>query len=204
MNEFHDHWQGVYGKKAETSVSWYQATPARALASVREIAPSLEASIIDIGGGASTLVDGLLEVGYTDITVLDIAAAALEKSKARLGARAAHINWMAADITSWSPSRTWDVWHDRAVFHFLTTPENQTRYLNALECGTKAGSHVIMSTFALDGPERCSGLPVQRYSAQTLAQKVGPRFKLMEESQEQHLTPWGATQSFTFAVYVRS
>ena len=164
MNEFHDHWQRVYGKKAETSVSWYQATPARALASVREIAPSLEASIIDIGGGASTLVDGLLEVGYTDITVLDIAA----------------------------------------VFHFLTTPENQTRYLNALECGTKAGSHVIMSTFALDGPERCSGLPVQRYSAQTLAQKVGPRFKLMEESQEQHLTPWGATQSFTFAVYVRS
>jgi hypothetical protein len=204
MNETTNHWQRVYGEKAETNVSWYQATPARSLASVGKISPSLAASIIDIGGGASTLFDGLLEVGYTDITVLDIAAAALEKSKTRLGARAARITWIAADITSWSPERTWDVWHDRAVFHFLTTPEKQARYLNALERGTKAGSYVIISTFALDGPERCSGLPVQRYSAQTLALRLGEQFTMITHENEAHLTPWGAIQDFTCAIFVRS
>jgi hypothetical protein len=203
MNETHDHWQRVYSEKAETSVSWYQPTSVRSLTAIREAAPGLDASIIDIGGGASTLVDGLLEAGYTDITVLDIADVALEKSKARLGVCAARTSWIAADIMTWSPPRTWDVWHDRAVFHFLTTNESQTRYLDALQRGTHPGSHVIISTFALDGPERCSGLPVQRYSAQTLALRLGERFTMIAHDHKAHVTPWGATQSFIYANFLR-
>jgi 2-polyprenyl-3-methyl-5-hydroxy-6-metoxy-1,4-benzoquinol methylase len=203
MTENRDHWERVYRDKAETGVSWYQAIPHQSLAYIRAAAPGTDASIIDIGSGATTLIERLLDAGYRDITALDISDAAISRAKTRLGARAAAVAWIAADITAWTPPRTWDIWHDRAVFHFLTAPEAQARYRDALERATGPGSHVIMSTFALDGPERCSGLPVQRYSAQGLAQKLGPKFTLNAQSDEEHTTPSGGTQKFMYAMFSR-
>jgi hypothetical protein len=204
MNETREHWEKVYTTRAETAVSWYQPVLAKSLELIREAAPDASSSIIDIGGGASTLPDSLLDAGYRDISVLDVSQAALIHSKARLGQRAADLKWIAADITKWSPERTWDVWHDRAVFHFLNEQAAQDRYIAALRGATTKGSKAVISTFALDGPERCSGLPVQRYSAKTLAQRVGTPFELIGEHSERHLTPGGAVQSFMFAVLIRA
>ena len=165
MTERHDHWERIYTSKPETRVSWYQSAADLSLTLITAAVPDRAASIIDVGGGASTLVDGLLDRGRTDVTVLDIAEAGLERAKERLGARARRVAWIVADITTWTPPRRWHVWHDRAVFHFLVEPAQQDAYLVALEAATSPGSKVVMGTFALDGPERCSGLPVQRYNA---------------------------------------
>ncbi len=198
-----EHWNGVYAAKAETAVSWFQAAPTRSLELIHRYAPSRDAPIIDIGGGASRLVDELIGSGYTDLTVMDIAEKGLDRSRARLGADADRVDWIVADVTRWEPSRTWSVWHDRAVLHFLTATEDQDACLAALSAGTAQDAIVIVSTFALDGPERCSGLPVQRYSAQTLAARLGAGFELKEDLAEVHATPWGADQKFTFAVFRR-
>lgn len=149
------------------------------------------------------LVDELVGLGYSDLTVLDVSHSALDRSKARLGRRSDDVSWIVADVTQWKPKRTWNIWHDRAVFHFLTAPENQNAYIAALETATKSGSSAIISTFALDGPDRCSGLPVQRYSPATLATRIGTKFQMVSHSSETHTTPGGATQRFSYAVLRR-
>lgn len=187
-----DHWTGVYAEKSPTDVSWYQAEPEPSLRALDRFGGEPSSSFIDIGGGASTLVDALLHRGWRDVTVLDIAASALEAAKRRLGDDAAKVRWEDADITDWQPSRRYDVWHDRAVFHFLTEPEQREAYRRALSNGVAAGGLVIMATFALDGPERCSGLPVRRYDAEMLAKELGPSLELLDSWREDHTTPWGA------------
>lgn len=202
MTERQAHWNDAYTTKAETKVSWYQQNPSRSLELITAAAPGT-GSVIDVGGGASVLADALLAKGYSDLTVLDISAVALERSKKRLGGLSDRISWIVADITNWQPQRTWDVWHDRAVFHFLTDAEAQDAYIAALKMGTKAVSAVIMATFALAGPEKCSGLPVQRYSPATLAARLGPDFRLYTETAETHPTPFGTTQEFSYAAFKR-
>ena len=197
------HWDETYTLKAENQVSWFQTRPERSLELIGAAAPDHMASIVDIGGGASRLVDALLAEGYADITVLDISAVALGRSKARVGARAKEVFWIVANITEWRPLRVWDVWHDRAVFHFLTGAAGQDAYIEALKQGTATGSTVVMATFALTGPERCSGLPVQRYSPETLADRLGGDFALCAQGSEIHATPFETTQDFTYAVFRR-
>lgn len=202
MSERRAHWDETYATKDETKVSWYQPSPEQSLALIRA-AGSPAAAVIDVGGGTSRLADALLADGYRDITVLDISAVALERSKARLGRRADAVSWIVADVTQWKPARTWDIWHDRAVFHFLTDAAAQDAYLEALKLGTRPGSAVIMATFAPAGPERCSGLPVQRYSAASLAARLGADFRLYAERDEMHPTPFGTEQAFTYAALRR-
>ena len=203
MGRTRSHWDDVYRTKAETAVSWHQHHAVRSLEWIASAAPGRDAAIVDIGGGASTLVDDLVASGYADISVLDISETSLALAKTRLGAKAAKVAWIVADITEWTPTRAWDVWHDRAVFHFLTGQAQQDAYIAALSAGTIAGSTIIMATFALDGPEKCSGLPVQRYSPETLAARIGPDFALTADARETHVTPWGAEQRFSYAVFRR-
>jgi len=203
MTDTRDHWDHTYRVKSDTEVSWYQPTPERSLSLVKAAARDKATSIIDIGGGASRLVDELLAEGFRDLTVLDVSEVALGHSIDRLAGRAGKVSWIVADITSWQPERSWDIWHDRAVFHFLTDRAAQDAYIAALMRATKAQSHIIMATFALNGPERCSGLPVQRYSAQTLAARLGPAFALYAEAAEPHPTPFGTTQEFSYAAFKR-
>ncbi|MDR9771498.1 class I SAM-dependent methyltransferase [Rhizobium hidalgonense] len=198
-----EHWDEVYRTKAADSVSWYQPTPEPSLRALDELQLPVTAALIDIGAGASSLVDRLVERGWSDLTVLDIAAPALDVAKARLRDDAARVAWMVADITVWRPKRRYDVWHDRAVFHFLTAPQQRLSYRNALEAGTAAGGVVIIATFASDGPERCSGLPVQRYDAAALAAEFGSAFALEREWSEEHATPGGGRQSFQWCVFRR-
>ncbi len=204
MGGTRSHWEDVYTSKAETAVSWYQPHSVRSLEWIASAAPDRGAAIVDIGGGASGLVDDLLATGYTDLTVLDVAESALAKSRKRLGGDAARIHWVVADITQWTPPRAYDVWHDRAVFHFLTGPDQQAAYVAALAAGTRPGSAVIIATFALDGPEKCSGLPVRRYSHDTLSKRLGPRFSLTSHATEAHTTPWGSEQRFQYSMFRRT
>ena len=161
------------------------------------------AALIDVGGGASNLVDALLQRGWSDLTVLDIAAPALEVAKARLGANATKVEWEVADITAWLPPRAYDVWHDRAVFHFLTEPDQRAAYRAVLASGLAADGLLIMATFALNGPERCSGLQVQRYDAASLARELGSVVELIDSWQEPHLTPGGGSQAFNWCALRR-
>ncbi|MCR6630674.1 MAG: class I SAM-dependent methyltransferase [Magnetospirillum sp.] len=194
------HWQGVYASKDETSVSWFQERPATSLALLECAKPG--ARIVDVGGGASRLVDHLLERGY-DVTVLDIAGAALEKAKARLGEAAAKVRWVTADITRWKSPAPMDVWHDRAVFHFLTEEGDRRAYADAMAAALPSGGHAVIGTFAADGPERCSGLPVCRYDAKGLAAQFAASFRLVDELAEEHRTPGGNVQRFQFIVLRR-
>lgn len=196
-----DHWSRVYEEKAPSSVSWYQAEPEPSLRALDRFGARPSSSFIDIGGGASNLVDALLGRGWRDVTVLDIAAPALEAARARLGPEAEKVHWEVADITEWQPSRRYDVWHDRAVFHFLTAPEQREAYRRALLAGVSPGGLVIMATFALDGPERCSGLPARRYDPAGLAAELGAAFRLIEGWREEHVTPWGSRQSFNWCAF---
>lgn len=195
------HWQSVYQSKAEHDVSWFQDTPTPSLELMDEIGVTPAASVIDIGGGASRLVDGLIERGYHDVTVLDLSDAALAAARARLGGRAGRARWIVADITQWEPDATYDVWHDRAAFHFLTEDADRAAYIARLRRGLKIGGHAIIATFALDGPDRCSGLPVVRYSPDSLRQILGSDFTLITSKSNLHATPWGSTQSFQFSAF---
>lgn len=203
-SERSDHWNRVYVEKATDSVSWYQPSPEPSLRALDRFSAAPTSSLIDVGGGASNLVDALLARGWRDISVLDIAAPALEASKARLGSLADQVRWEIADITQWQPIRKYDVWHDRAVFHFLTEPSQRAAYRRALLEGLASGGLVIIATFALDGPEMCSGLPVQHYDPEGLAAELGPAFCLVEGWREEHITPWGSSQSFTWAALRRT
>ncbi|MCW0232069.1 MAG: class I SAM-dependent methyltransferase [Ferrovibrio sp.] len=197
------HWDSVYTTRAETEVSWFQDNPALSLALIQNSGIAHDAALIDIGGGASRLADALLAEGYGNLAVLDIAAAALEKSRTRLGEAASRIDWIVADITQWQPTRAYRLWHDRAVFHFLTEPSDRAAYKRALLAGTGAGSQIIIASFAPDGPERCSGLPVTRYSPQSLQTELGADFVLQESRHEEHRTPGGNLQHFQFSRFAR-
>ena len=199
-----DHWSRVYEEKAPETVSWYQAAPEPSLRALARFGATPTASLIDVGGGASTLVDALLAQDWEDITVVDIAAPALEAARARIGPRADEVRWVVADITDWHTDRAYEVWHDRAVFHFLTEPGQREAYRRALSSGLAAGGLAIFATFALDGPERCSGLEVEQYDAEKLASELGPLLTLIGSWKEVHVTPWGSSQSFNWCVFRRS
>lgn len=161
-------------------------------------------AIIDVGSGTSRLLDELIAEGFSDLTALDISATALERARDRLGPTADDkVRWIVADVTDWSPSGQWGVWHDRAVFHFLTDRASQDAYIAAMSRALAPGATAIIATFALDGPEKCSGLPVQRYSAATLSERLGSGFRLVSEARERHVTPSGGVQDFTYAVFER-
>jgi SAM-dependent methyltransferase len=193
------HWSNVYRQKAVTDVSWYQPHPQVSLDLIAETGLGPEASLMDVGAGASLLVDHLLDRGYRHLTVLDVSAEALDAVRARLGDRAAQVLCVEDDVLSASiPSASFDLWHDRAVFHFLTQPELKAAYVAQVRRCVRPGGHVIVATFALDGPEQCSGLPVARYDADELHGTFGPAFSLRHSLRETHVTPWGAKQQFTY------
>ena len=197
------HWENVYTTKGEKEVSWYQESPAPSLELIALAALPREASIIDIGGGASRLVDALVDRDVRRVTVLDLSAAALDAAKRRLGDKAATVRWEVADVTKWQPSQTYDLWHDRAAFHFLTDRADQAAYVDRLRKAVKPGGYVIIGTFALDGPERCSGLPIVRHDTASLSALLGTDFKLIDARRHDHATPWGALQRFQFGTFRR-
>ena len=198
------HWEKVYTTKGENEVSWFQENPAASLELIDLARPTPEAAIVDIGGGASRLVDGLLARGFRQVTVLDISAAALEAAKARLGDRAGEVQWVVADVTEWSPAQTFDIWHDRAAFHFLIDPLDCSAYIARMKQAVRPGGHVVIGTFAIDGPEKCSGLPVNRYDAASLARELGEGFELLDSRRHDHSTPWDSTQRFQFCIFRRT
>ena len=197
------HWENVYRSKAENEVSWFQETPAPSLELIESCRPARDAAIVDIGGGASRLVDRLLERGFSDLTVLDLSHAALAADRARLGDRAARVQWVAADVTRWVPPRLFEIWHDRAAFHFLTDPADRAAYVACLSQALQPGGSVIIGTFAPDGPEKCSGLPVHRTDAAGLEKVLGSGFRLVQTRSHEHATPWAAIQRFQFSVFRR-
>lgn len=198
-----DHWDKVYATRAEDAVSWFQPTPEISLELIRELGDPASLSLVDIGGGMSRLVDALVAAGNRDVAVLDISPVALDLARKRLGAAAVAVDWIAADVTRWRPARQYAVWHDRAAFHFLTGPQDREAYVEALHAAVGQGGHAVIATFAADGPERCSGLPVVRYEPGSLAQALGPRFELVAERRQVHSTPQGYSQSFQFSVLRR-
>jgi len=197
------HWDNVYRTKREDEVSWFQASPTLSLDLIRAAGVERSASIIDVGGGASRLVGALSEEGFANLTVLDVSEAATETAKARLGARATGVTWIVADVTKWEPACTYDVWHDRAAFHFLIAPEDRAAYAQRVLQAVRPGGHVIIGTFAQDGPERCSGLPVVRHDAESIGHVLAPSFKLIETRRHAHQTPMGGSQKFQFSRFQR-
>jgi ubiquinone/menaquinone biosynthesis C-methylase UbiE len=198
------HWEGVYSTKGEKEVSWFQENPAPSLELMALAGLSADAAIIDIGGGASRLVDALIERKVRRITVLDLSGAALDAAKERLGGRGDNVEWVVADVTTWEPSQTYDLWHDRAAFHFFTDASDRSAYVGHLKRAVRSGGHDILGTFALDGPERCSGLPIMRYDAGMLSTILGADFKLIDSRRHDHTTPWGAVQRFQFSTFRRA
>jgi hypothetical protein len=197
------HWEGVYTNKGENEVSWFQETPTPSLELIAQVGATPASAIIDIGGGASRLVDNLIDRGFEDVTVLDLSEASLETAIARLGSRATQAHWIIADSTVWEPLKAYDIWHDRAAFHFLTEDCDRAAYVARLEQALKVGGYVIIATFALDGPERCSGLPVVRYDPVSLGKTLGRAFQLVDARRHAHATPCGLDQSFQFSVFRR-
>jgi len=198
------HWENVYGTKGEKEVSWFQDSPTISLDLIDATGVAKGASILDIGGGASRLVDALLEQGFESLTVLDLSEKALATTRARLGRKAANVRWIVADVTKWKPAETHDVWHDRAAFHFLMEPHDRAAYAERLREAVRLGGHVIIGTFAPDGPERCSGLPVMRHDAVSLGETFGRSFELMESRRHDHQTPLGGIQRFQFSRFRRA
>jgi len=192
------HWESVYDTREPTEVSWYQAAAARSLELVRATGEPRTAAILDVGGGASTLVDDLLASGYSDVTVLDLAANALDRARARLGESATRVEWVEADVTHFRPQREYAIWHDRAVFHFLTGEEERVRYLEVLREALRPRGHFILATFGPQGPRRCSGLDVRRYAVEDLTTLLGPGFELRRHLLEDHRTPAGVSQQFLY------
>ncbi len=198
-----EHWNRVHSTRKPTEVGWYQVTPAVSLELVDGASIARGTAVIDVGAGGSTLADALLDRGFTDVTLLDIAASAFTATKERLGARFAGLKTIVNDVTAFVPERRYGLWHDRAVFHFLVEPEQRAAYLRALDAGLAADGVVILATFADDGPATCSGLPVRRYSEEALATEVGAVLRLLESRREMHRTPGGAVQSYVFASFRR-
>ena len=199
-----EHWESVFREKQESEVSWFQERPSTSLDLIARTGVARNAKIVDVGGGASRLVDALLDVGYQDVAVVDIAGAALAKSRTRLAERAGRVRWVTSDIVEWTPDEVFDVWHDRAVFHFMVRPDDRDAYLATMRRALKRDGHAIVATFAADGPEQCSGLPVQRYEPEALEALFGQEFRLAECVREEHVTPAGKVQAFQFSRFERT
>ncbi len=194
-----NHWQDVYESKSADAVSWYRPHLDVSLQFIERAGLPLDARIVDVGGGASTLVDDLLAVGRSNLAVIDLAQSALDTAQQRLGDRAAAVDWIAGDVTTpLLPDASVDFWHDRAVFHFLTDPDARAAYLREVHRVVKQDGHVLVATFGLDGPERCSGLPVARYDAAGIHAVFGDVFEKLGEATETHQTPWGSAQAFVY------
>jgi len=193
------HWERVYQTKQPTEVSWYRPHLEVSLQLIEDAASNRGAHIIDVGAGESTLVDDLLARGYHNLYVLDLSATALDVAKARLGADAARVTWLCGDVRTFPfPARQYDVWHDRAVFHFLTGAEDRAAYVRQVARAVKPGGHVIVATFGPEGPTQCSGLDVMRYAPEALHAEFGSAFRLVKHHTELHRTPKGSTQQFTY------
>lgn len=194
------HWENLYRTKSANQTSWYQPHLQMSLDWIAEAAADRSSSIIDVGGGESTLVDDLLTEGYRNITALDLSETAIMKSRGRLEALGQSVRWVIGDVMETSlPAQAFDLWHDRAVFHFLTEPHQRAAYVRQLTTSLRTGAHVIVATFGPDGPERCSGLRVRRYSARDLQSELGPQFQLEKASTVEHRTPFGTTQQFVYS-----
>jgi len=201
--ERRSHWERVYATRVETEVSWFQADPVPSLEALALAGANGESSVIDIGGGASRLVDRLIHDGWVDVTILDVSAAAVAAAKARLGEAAGQARWIVADATAWTPERLHDVWHDRAAIHFLSDPADRAAYVERLRRALRPGGPAVIATFAPDGPERCSDLPVVRYDGPGLAAALGRSFALLKTRRHDHVTPSGAAQRFQFSLFRR-
>ncbi len=196
-----EHWEKVYQTKSANDVSWYQPHLDRSLDLILRTGVGPDARIIDVGGGASTLVDDLLARGFHHLTVVDIASEALDVARRRLGDRARDVDWRVGDVTTMDfESESFDLWHDRAVFHFLTNEADRKAYLERVCCAVKRGGHVVLATFGPGGPEKCSGLPVVRYGADELHAAFGDAFRLVDHVEERHRTPWGSEQEFVYCL----
>ncbi|MCU0842500.1 MAG: class I SAM-dependent methyltransferase [Thiobacillaceae bacterium] len=195
------HWESVYASKAVDAVSWFQNHPGQSLELIERAGATPESSVIDVGAGASSLVDALLGEGYRHLSVLDLSATALAHAKARLGERAGEVDWIEGDIRDVAlPAAAYDVWHDRAVFHFLTAAEDRRAYVAQVLRALRPGGHLIVATFGPDGPTQCSGLPVVRYAPEALRAEFGAPFELLEHASEVHVTPAGKTQHFIYCL----
>ncbi len=197
------HWEKVYSSRVATGVSWYQAEPRLSLELIRAVAPAAGGRVIDVGGGASVLVDRLLDLPFERIAVLDVAETALGKARSRLGERAGRVEWIAADVTGIEDVGTFDVWHDRAVFHFLTDAADRSKYVDLARRTLPEGGHLVIASFADDGPKRCSDLDVCRYNAASMAAEMGEGFSLVKEAGQTHTTPWDTPQAFFYGVFRR-
>jgi len=195
-----DRWEGVYRTKAEAETSWFEDRPQVSLDLIAATGATPDAAIVDIGAGSSRLVDCLLDQGSRQITALDLSETALAKTRARVP-KDAPVTWVVGNVLDWQPSGHFDVWHDRAAFHFLTEPADQDAYLRVMDRALASGGHAIIGTFAPDGPEKCSGLPVARYDAALLAERLGPGYRLVTSRNHDHHTPWGAVQRFHFGLF---
>lgn len=198
------HWEKVFVQKSDSEKSWYQGYPGTSVDFIEETDLRRDAAIIDVGGGDSRLVDALLEKGYTNITVLDISAAAINNAKNRLGEKAEQVHWVVSDILDFVPDRQYDCWHDRAVFHFVTEREKIHRYVRLMKDTIRGQGVLIIGTFAENGPEKCSGLPVQRYSPASLGETLGAAFEKIKCIEENHQTPFNTVQAFTFCSFKRA
>jgi SAM-dependent methyltransferase len=198
------HWDKIYQNKTPDQLSWTEDIPVTSLAFIDSFRLSPDARIIDVGGGESRLADCLLDKGFRDITVLDISAEALRCARERLGERAGLVRWIVADIAEFSPEHPYDVWHDRATFHFLTMRPQVTRYLSSARIAVPAGGYLVIGSFSDKGPERCSGLPVHRYSEEDLTQELADGFDKLKCITEEHRTPWDAVQNFLFCSFRRA
>jgi ubiquinone/menaquinone biosynthesis C-methylase UbiE len=199
MMENKVHWEHIYNTKDAREVSWFQEHAAQSIQLIKNSGVNLNCQIIDVGGGASTLVDDLLDNGYSGITVLDISGAALRRSRERLGQRASQVTWLEADITQAElEANFYDVWHDRAVFHFLTNEMDRVAYVRAVHRCVKSGGHIVVASFGIGGPEKCSGLNVVRYSAESMHREFGDEFELVDTTTEMHHTPFGTEQQFIY------
>ena len=199
-----DHWDQVYRTRAPERVGWYQRRPDISLALIAASGVRRDAGVVDVGGGASVLVDHLLDLGYMNLAVLDLSGAALSLSRSRLGARAAAIEWFEADVTSFEPPHRYGLWHDRAVFHFLTDAKDRAAYLATLCKTLQPNGAVIIATFAPEAPPKCSGLDVVRYDEHSITAELGDEFQLCEVRQETHMTPWQAKQQFNYFRFQRA
>lgn len=192
-----DHWDAAYRASDPTGVSWFEPTPATSLAIIDAVGVSSDTSVVDVGGGASLLVDNLVDRGFTDVTVLDLSITALEIAASRLQADAP-VDWLRQDVLTWDPPRRFGLWHDRAVFHFLVDDRDRRSYLDVMRRALETHGVVVLGTFAADGPEYCSGLPVARYAPDDLVAMLGTGFERLDERYERHTTPAGVVQPFTW------
>ncbi len=204
MPDRKQHWESVYQQKSPHEVSWYQENPSLSLQLIHRCAIAKDAALIDVGGGASTLVDKLNNEGYTNIAVLDVSEHVLDHCKARLADKAGSVEWFAQDITCFKPPHKFSLWHDRAVFHFLTSRSDREKYINVIRRALEPGGFLIIMAFATDGPVKCSGLDIVQYDADKMKTTLGPGFELVETGHEKHITPAGKQQKFAYFRFTRS